>query len=253
MLAIERRAEIMNIIRRDQSVRVNELSDKYNVTEETIRRDLDKLDREGKVKKTYGGAVLIEKASNEQSFSDRLRVNMDQKKRIGSYANALISDGDTIFLDMSTTALEMIKQVDTSKNITVLTNSVTALVELGKLGNISLIGIGGDYDEGSLSMTGPITHKFIGHYYADKTLFSVKSISKERGVMDSKEYLAEVKRCMVSNAREAILLADSSKFDKSALISLVKMTDISKIVTDYQMDDSWMDYFDEADVEVVMV
>ncbi len=250
MLAIERRTEIMRIIRQEQSVRVAELSAKFEVAEETIRRDLDKLDKEGKLKKTYGGAVLIENVSEDQSFNVRMKRNMAEKRRIASFANELIEDGETVFIDMSTTALELIKHVDTSKHITVLTNSLTALVELGQRENIKLIGIGGAYDEASLSMTGPMTHKFIDHYYADKTLFSVRGITKERGIMDTKEHLAEIKRFMIKNARETILLADSSKFGNSALISVADMEDIDIVVTDYKMDQQWKDYFANNDVEV---
>ncbi len=115
MLAIERRQEIMRLIRRDKSVRVHELAGRFEVTEETIRRDLDKLDKEGKVKKTYGGAILEEPVSDDPSFMDRQKVNMDEKKLIAKRASELIEDGETIFIDMSTTALEVIKAVSPSK------------------------------------------------------------------------------------------------------------------------------------------
>lgn len=253
MLAIERRAEIMRIIRRDQSVRVNELSEKFDVTEETIRRDLDKLDKEGKVKKTYGGAVLENYVSEDPSFSDRLKVNMEQKKLIATYANQFIEEGETIFIDMSTTALEVVKHVDPSKNITVITNSLNALVELSQRTNINLIAIGGTFNESSLSMDGPMTSKFIDHYYADKTLFSVKGITKERGVMDSKEHLAEIKRHMISNAKQVILLADASKFNQSALMRVIDMEDIDMVITEYQMDQEWQDFFGKYEIEVIIV
>lgn len=252
MLAIERRAEIMAIITRDKSVRVNELSEKFEVTEETIRRDLDKLDKEGKVKKTYGGAVLEDLVSEDPSFSDRLKFNMKEKQLIAKYADQFIDDGETVFIDMSTTALELVKQVDQNKKFTVITNSLNALVELSQRKNITLITIGGTFNESTLSMEGPMTTKFIDYYFVDKTFFSVKGISKERGIMDSKEHLADIKRHMINNAKEVILLADSSKFNHYALMNVVDLEEVDFLVTDYPVDTEWKEFFASKDVEVVV-
>lgn len=253
MLAIERRAEIMKIINIERSVRVNVLSEKFEVAEETIRRDLDKLEKEGVVKKTYGGAVVIENVSNEQSFLSRQKVNITEKRIIASYADDLIKDGETIFIDMSTTALEFIKNVSPDKHITVLTNSLTAMVELSNKTNIKLINIGGEYDAGSNAMLGSITHRNIKHFYADKTLFSVKAVMKNRGAMDSKEELAEIKRIMIEHARESIMLLDSSKFDRAALVQVVPMDQIHQVITDYDMNKEWLDYFESCEVKVTVV
>jgi DeoR/GlpR family transcriptional regulator of sugar metabolism len=253
MLAIERRAEIMSIISNEKSVRVNELSEKFEVTEETIRRDLDKLDKEGKIKKTYGGAVLVDLVSDDLSFSDRLTYNMKEKQLIASYANACVDDGETVFIDMSTTALELIKQVDSHKKFTVITNSLNALVELSQRKNITLIAIGGSFNESTLSMEGPMTTKFIDHYFVDKTFFSVKAISKERGIMDSKEHLSDIKRHMIENAKEVILLIDSSKFNHYALMNVVDLEKVDKIVTDYRMNQEWEEFFEAKHVEVLVV
>lgn len=251
MLAIERRTEILAMIRRDKSVRVNELSEKFDVTEETIRRDLDKLDKEGKVKKTYGGAVLEDLVSDDPSFSDRLTFNMKEKQRIAKFADELIDDGETVFIDMSTTALELVKQVDVNKRFTVITNSLNALVELSQRKNITLITIGGTFKESTLSMEGPMTTKFIDHYYVDKTFFSIKAISKERGIMDSKEHLADIKRHMIKNARDVILLVDSSKFNHYALMNVADLEDVDILVTDYDIDEEWNEIFASKHVKVI--
>lgn len=253
MLAIERRSEIMTLIQRDRSVRVNELADKFQVTEETIRRDLDKLEKEGKVKKTYGGAVVQDLVSEDASFLDRQQKNMTQKRRIAAYADDLIQEGETIFIDMSTTALEVIKQLSPLKHITVITNSLNAMVELSQRSNINLIALGGAFNEGALSMVGPMTTKSIDHYYADKTLFSVRGISLQKGIMDSKEELAEIKRHMIENAKEVILLADESKFNQAALVQVVPMTSIDRVVTEYELNQEWRAYFEEMGVEALVV
>lgn len=251
MLPVERKSEIMRLIRRDHSVKVNELAEQFEVTEETIRRDLDKLEKEGKVKKTYGGAIITELVSYEPSFYDRQKVNMTQKRVLASYANDLIQDGETVFIDMSTTALEAIKSIDDSKNVTVITNSLNALVELSQRKNINLIAIGGTFNDVTYSMEGPMTLKFLNQYYVDKILFSVKGISMERGVMDPKENTVEIKQAMVKNSRQVILFLDETKFGNSALISTVEMDQIDIIVTDYEMDEEWEKYFEKYDIQVI--
>lgn len=251
MLAIERREDIMSLIRADKSVRVSELALKYHVTEETIRRDLDKLDKEGKVKKTYGGAVLEKPVSEDPSFSDRLKVNMAEKKVIGAKGAELIEDGETIFIDMSTTSLEVIKAVPSTVAITVITNSLEAIVVLSKRPNIRLVTIGGTFDKGNQFMGGPMANAFIEHYYVDKTFFSVKGLSKIKGLTDSSEDVAEIKSRMVKNAKEAILVVDASKFGYTALMNNMQLKDINRIITDQQIEESWQLIFDANEVEVI--
>jgi len=253
VLAIERRQNIMSLIREKKSVRVHELAIKYAMTEETIRRDLDKLDKEGKVKKTYGGAIIENPVSVNPSFIDRLEVNMNQKKAIGMKAAELIEDGETIFIDMSTTSLEVIKAVDPSKQITVITNSLEAIIVLAKKPNVRLITIGGTYDQDNQFMGGAMSHMFIDYYYADKTFFSVKGITIDRDFMDSKEDVAEIKAKMVNNSKEAILVVDASKFEKSAFVRVSNPNSVATIVTDYELDEAWMDYFSSKDIRTVSV
>lgn len=238
-------------IRAEKSVRVSDLALQYDVTEETIRRDLDKLDKDGKIKKTYGGAVLEEKVSRDPSFMDRQKVNMAGKRQIGERASKLIEDGETLFIDMSTTALEVVKAVPENKKITVITNAVEALIVLSKKKHIKVITIGGTLDRSNLFMGGPMATRFIEHYYVDKAFFSVKGLTKERDFMDTSEDIAQLKALMVKNAKEAILVADSGKFGQSALVSVIQPEDIAKVVTDQPLDEGWQDYFTAKGIEII--
>lgn len=253
MLAIERRQEIMQQLKDEKSVRVNELAVKYNVTEETIRRDLDTLSKDGKVIKIYGGAVLDEPVSEDISFIERKKVNMEAKKRIASYAAGLIEDGETIFVGMSTTAIEVVKAVSASKNITVVTNSLEAMIALGQKSNIRLITLGGTFDPINLFSGGAMTHRYLDHYYVDKAFISVKAISTERGIMDSKEDIAEIKARMVKNSKQAILVIDGSKFDKSALVNVIGTDEIDMLVTDRILDRQWREYLESNGIEAIEV
>jgi DeoR/GlpR family transcriptional regulator of sugar metabolism len=251
MLPIERRKEIAQIIRKEKAVRVNQLSEQFDVTEETVRRDLEKLENEGILKRTYGGAVLDNLVSDDLPYTDREKVNMDQKRLIAKYASQLVDEGETIFIDASTSALEVIKQVDPRIHITVITNSLNAIHQLSQYSHINLIGVGGNLNEQTFSFEGPMTARFIDHYYADKIFFSVKGISKERGLMDSRESLAELKSHMIANSKEVILVIDASKFDRSALIRIIETGAVDTVITEFSLDKSWKSYFDNQGVRVI--
>ena len=130
MLAIERRKLIMEALQEEKRVVVSELSKMYDVSEETIRRDLEKLEKEGLVIKTYGGAVVNENTNVELPYVIRKKTNVLRKQRIAELTAAMISDGDRIMLDDSTTAVFIAKKIKNKKNITLITNSVEILLEL---------------------------------------------------------------------------------------------------------------------------
>ncbi|MFP4697815.1 MAG: DeoR/GlpR family DNA-binding transcription regulator [Eubacteriales bacterium] len=252
MLPIERRAEIIRLIRRDGSVKVGDLSTLFSVTEETIRRDLDKLGKEGQVKKTYGGAVLNDNLSEDLSYIDREKANIIEKRKIAEVANGLIKDGDTIFIDASTTALEVAKSIESSKEVTIITNSVYAIGQLSNYDNLKMIGIGGSLNEKTLAMEGPMATKFIDYYYADKVFFSVKGINKQKGVMDPREVTADIKKHMIDNSRQSILVVDQTKFEQSAMVKTVEIGNIDIIITEYELDNKWVDYLSKNNIEVMV-
>lgn len=252
MLPIERKAKILKRLKRDKSVKVNELSEAFQVTEETIRRDLEKLEKEGLLIRSYGGAIIESHVSEELSYTDREKVNIEQKIKIAEAASKLIENGETVFIDASTTALEVIKKIDKSKKVTVITNAIDAIKQMSQLKHITVIGIGGVLNERTLSLEGPLATKFIDRYYADKVIFSVKGITKERGIMDSKESYAEIKNHMIENSRQAVLVVDESKFGNSALIRIVDMKDVDIIVTEYKTDEAWEEIFENNDIHVIV-
>ena len=251
MLPLERKQEIIKIIKQDKSVRVTQLSEKYNVTEETIRRDLEKLEKEGILTRTYGGAVIDEHVSDDPTFVVRSKENIDNKRKIAKYASQLIKDGDTVFLDPSTTALQVAKSIKEDKSVTIITNSVNAVKTLSKNKKFNIIGIGGTLNTRTLSFEGPIASRFINNYYADKVIFSCKGISKEKGIMDSHEETVEIKNRMIDNAKQTILVVDESKFDRKALIKVIDFAKVDIIVTDYKLDDEWLEILEKDNIQII--
>ena len=130
MLAIERKNEILSILQKEQRVLVAELSTRYHVTEETIRRDLEKLEKEGFVKKTYGGAVLNKNSTIDMPLKIREKTNRKEKQKIAQTVASLIEDGESIMLDSSSTSLMIAQELKKKNKLTVITNSVEVLIEL---------------------------------------------------------------------------------------------------------------------------
>ena len=147
MLAIERRNAILAKLSIEGKVVVSDLAAEYEVTEETIRRDLDKLDREGFARKTYGGAVKNESFNIDLPFQVRKQSNVESKQKIAAVIGSMIKDGDYIMLDSSTTALYVIKNILDRKKITLITNSVEILIELCNKPDWTIISTGGTLKE----------------------------------------------------------------------------------------------------------
>lgn len=253
MLPLERKQEILKIITKDKSVKVNVLSEMFDVTEETIRRDLEKLEKENFVKRTYGGAVVLDNVSEETSFTERAQEHMDEKRHLAKYVSEFIKDGDTIMMDSSTTALEVLRRIDPELSVTIISNSVSAALEAAKNSNIKFISTGGILNHRTMSFDGPLACKTLANYYADKAIISVKGLDRKKGLMDSREVSAESKQVMIDSAKQIILMADESKFDKTALLKVSGFDRIDVLVTNHVMSDEWAALMEENQVQVVVI
>lgn len=250
MLAAERRQIIINMVQKDKRVLVSELSQKFNVTEETIRRDLEKLEKEGIVTRTYGGAITNSHTNEDLPFTTRNATNSEIKRQIAAKALNLINDGDTLMIDPSSTSLELMKLLHQRKNITVITSSIHILQELISSG-INIISTGGALRARSMSLVGTSAQETVMKYNVDKVILSCKALSLDKGIMDSNEPECELKKTMLQQAGKAILLADHSKFDKTAFVKLMEFEDIDVLITDQEPEQAWMDMLTERSVEVL--
>lgn len=250
MLAAERRQKIADQAMLEKRVLVSELAQMYKVTEETIRRDLEKLEKEGIVNRTYGGAIVTRQSSEDLPFATRNATNQDIKMKIAFKALDLIQDGDTLMIDPSSTAYELLKQLNKKQNLTVITNSVEALHELAGQ-DIQLISTGGTLRNRSLSLIGPVAQDTVQKYHVDKVIISCKAISTEKGVMDSNEPECELKKRMIQQGSQVILLVDHTKFDKASFVQLSDLEQIHVLVTDDKPSDDWLAKLAELGIEVI--
>jgi DeoR/GlpR family transcriptional regulator of sugar metabolism len=237
LLAIERKNEILATLQKEQRVLVAELSQKYNVTEETIRRDLEKLEKEGFVKKTYGGAVLNNNTNVDLPLRIREKTNIREKQIIAKLVADLIEDGETIMLDSSSTSLMVAKNLKQLKNLTVITNSVEVLIEFAGNKGINVISTGGMLRDSSLSLVGKTAERTLMNFNVDKAIISCKGIDLEKGITESNESEAEIKNVMRSCSKTTILAIDLRKNDI--------------VVTDNGLPDKWNQYFEDRDIKVI--
>jgi len=251
MLAIERKNAILERLQKEQRVLVAELSQEYGVTEETIRRDLDKLEREGFVKKTYGGAVLNENTNIEMPLRNREKMNRTEKQTIAKLVAALVEDGEKIILDSSSTSLMVAQELKDRKNLTVITNSLEVLIEFSKSKGVQVISTGGVLQGSSLSLVGRNAEKTLENFYVDKAIISCRGLDIRKGVTDSEEADAEVKRSMVSSSKKLILAADNTKFGEVSFAKVLDLKKVDILVTDSLPNDTWKERLAELDIIVV--
>lgn len=211
----------------------------YGVTEETIRRDLEKLENEGFVKKMYGGAVLVENENSELPFNLRKLSNIKEKRHIAKIAAELIEDGDTVMFDSSSTSFEVAKAIKSKKRITVITNSMNIVLELSMVKDFKIISTGGILNHDYMCYYGSDVKNTIKKYNAQKAIISCKGLYLTKGIMDSSEEIAEMKQEIISNSTEVILVADNTKFDKTALINYFDLDVLNYIVTDQKPSEKW--------------
>lgn len=249
MLAVERRNLILEKLQDEKKVVVSELSILFDVSEETIRRDLDKLEKEGLATKSYGGAVLNENTSLDMPFNVRKKRNMRGKQVIAELVSELIGEGEHIIVDPSTTAVAIVKALKSRKRLTVITNSIEVLVELSDVSGWDVICTGGTLRENYLALVGPKATDVINSFHADKVILSCKGIDQENGITDSNEMFSQVKQTMLKSAKQRILAVDNTKFGNVAFSQICELSAIDMVVTDVRPSDEWMDYFTEKGIE----
>ena len=251
MLAIERRNAISEILAARGKVIVSELAREFSVTEETIRRDLDRLEKDGLATKTYGGAVAGNSSSVDIPYRVRMGVNVEQKKAIAEKVAALIKDGQRIMLDASSTAIYVTRAIKNKKNITVITNSVEILLELAEKSDWTVFSTGGVLKEGALSLTGSSAERMIRGYHVDIAVCSCKGIDMKLGITDSNEKDAQIKQAVYASAERKVLALDGGKFDRKSFVKVCDITEVDTIVTDSKPSDTWVEYLGANGVEVI--
>ena len=231
MLAIERHRKILQLLAKEGSIRVSELAKRFGVTEETIRRDFSKLENQGKIVRSHGGAIITEQEETIRPFAWREVANEAEKTAIVNEAVKRIQPGDSIILDASTTAWHLAKQLDDIP-LTVITNSLQIPIALANHLEIAVHILGGRLGKQSLSLVGPTAEEQLRRYHADKLFISCEGIDIERGISDRSENQAHLRRIMLTCAETRYLLVDHTKFRVRSLSHICKLSEFDEIITD---------------------
>ncbi|MCL9659941.1 DeoR/GlpR family DNA-binding transcription regulator [Paenibacillus hunanensis] len=252
MLVAQRYDKIVKLVNEHGSMRVTELSERCQVTEETIRRDLDRLERQGLLRRSHGGAVSVQGEQPETPFSEREIMHAEEKRRIAEQAVKLIEPNDRILLDASTTAWYMAASLPDIP-LTVLTNSIRVATQLSNREKIEVISTGGQLVSRSLSFVGPLAERSLDTYYVNKLFLSCQGVHLERGVSESNELQGRVKQKMVGMADQVILLADASKFGVQAFAHVMNLNEVDQLITDSRIDQRIVEQLQEQAMKVMIV
>ena len=254
MLAIERREKIMELLRSEKTVHLAQLRELFRVTDETLRKDLDALEQQGQIKRTYGGATLREQSGSLFSppAKDRYAINKEGKSVIAQLATQLIEPGEALFLDGSTSSIYLASCIPDNKNITVVTNSDEVVRILSKSSGINVMCIGGMLRKRNMSFIGSAAVSMIHQlYYASKMFFSCYGISSNAGLTDSDESEAEIKRAMMERCEKRVFLCDQSKFNRIGYPKLADFEQIDIVVTEAKPSEVWRDFFEQRRIQVI--
>lgn len=253
MFALERQKKILELLAADGAVWVSKLASELCVTEETVRRDLEKLEKQEALLRTHGGAVPIDDSTFDLSLEKRKKTNSAEKERLAEAAAKHIVPGDTVFLDASTTTFYLSKHIKKMSGITVITNSIRVIDELTGADGIKLIAVGGMVNQNQ-SFTGGIAEKTIEeNYFASKMFFSCKGITETAGVLDSNEQECSIKRCMLKNSGAKYCICDKSKIGKVGFVKIAAIEEINGFITDGEISGKLKERFDEYKVDIITV
>lgn len=235
MLAETRRRAIADVLRDNGAVTVSELESRFGVSAMTARRDLIELERRGLVRRTHGGAVLPTASAHEDSFARRLSSAADAKQRLAEEAVARLSARQTVYLDSSTTAHYVARQiVQAGIEATILTNSlpIMELVFGEGASGVDLIAMGGNLRRLTRSFVGPFAVRTVQGHFADHLFLSIKGLTATGMLTDADPLEAEVKRAMIAQAGQSTLLIDHSKLTARGLSVIAPLSEVSEVIAD---------------------
>lgn len=252
LFAAERYQKIKQVLMEYGRVDVNNLSKLLSVSEVTVRKDLEKLETQGFLLRTHGGAVINEDYVPAEETNEPEVAEIESKKIIGIIASQLIEDGDTVFIGPGTTCWQIAKNLKDKKDIIVITNNLNIASELFNKGIYKVIVTGGDLDAAGQTMmlNGEIFARTIKDIYVDKAFIGVDGISFKRGYAIRNISFTTICKEIKKRCNEFIVVADHTKFNQNAISSLGDLTMADKVVSDNQVPSEYIEYFFENDIQI---
>ena len=249
-----RRERIVSLLREQGSVQIPSLAELFQVSTQTLRKDLNFLDDKGVCTRSSGGAILKRGALSptEQAIEVKRALYADEKMRIGKSAAALIESDDSVLLDSGTTTLQVARHIDPEASLVVVTNDVGIMNELVTRERVQLVLLGGTLRRKNLSFYGTQTERTLQDMHVDKLFLAADGFDIEKGITTHFEPEALLNRMMCQAASEIIVVADSSKFGRICLHKILEPMGIAELVTDAGIPDSAREALTRIGVEVIV-
>lgn len=250
MYAEERQQVILERARHDGRVDVTGLASEFDVTYETIRRDLTALERHGVLRRVHGGAIPVERLGFEPALNVRDSVMTQEKERIAKAALAELPDEGAILLDAGSTTGRMAEQLPTDRELTVVTNSLSIALTLTPRTNINLMLLGGRLRTRTQASVDSWALRALAECYVDVAFMATNGVSVERGLTTPDPAEAEVKRAMIASSRRAVLLADHTKVGNDHFARFAAVEDLDLVITDNGLADGLADELEATGLTV---
>lgn len=255
LLVEERRRLIRQLIEKNERATVEELVERFSVSAVTIRGDLDALSEAGVLVRSHGGALRRDDALGDIPITVKETLRHPEKVRIAQAAVRLIQDGDTILLDSGTTTAEIARQIKFLRfdALTVITNALNVAMELATVPSMRVILVGGVLRHMSFSLSGPQAEQTLRGLHADRLFLGVDGIDPEIGLMTPDLLEAQLNAAMIQIARETVVVADSSKFERRSVSVIAKLDVVRRVITDAGAPKAALDALRARGVQVVIV
>ncbi len=252
-MTVSRRRDILEQVKKSGEVLISDLSKQFQVTEVTIRNDLEYLEKRNLVMRARGGAINVENhVGIDKSIMDKNRLHSIEKMSIGKKSASLIKNGETIILDSGTTTAEIAKNLEGFEHLTVITNALNIVNILINQPNVHLIVPGGIVRPHSMSLVGPLAEKSLRNFFVDKAFISTDGFDTRQGVYTPNIEEASLNAVMIQISKEIILVTDSSKFTRKSLVFICGLNNITTVVTDKGISADDKKRLEDANIQVLI-
>lgn len=252
-LTVSRRRSILEQVKKNGEVIITDLSKQFDVSEVTIRNDLEYLEKKKLLIRARGGALNVEShVGIDQSILAKNELHMAEKMAIGQKAAELISDNETIILDSGTTTAEIAKNLNRFGNLTVITNALNISNILIGESNVRLIVPGGFLRQNSMSLIGPMAENSLNSFYVDKVFLSTDGFDTTQGIYTPNIEEASLNAVMIEIAQKVILVTDSSKFNRKSFVFICGLDKIDTVITDSGISDKDHKRLEDSGMKVII-
>ncbi|CCU78832.1 Predicted regulator of fructose utilization,DeoR family [Halanaerobium saccharolyticum subsp. saccharolyticum DSM 6643] len=252
MFAEERRKEIIILLKKEKRASVNELSEKFDVSRATIRRDLSELEKDGFIRRTHGGAILSGSSKLEPSFKEKEDKLASEKEIIGKKAAEIIKNGDTIFIDAGTTTRHIIDNLKEKKDLTIVTHALHIINKINEINlDCELVVVGGTFKWSTEAMIGPMAEDYLKKLRVDKSFIGSNGFTLNSSATTPDLREAKIKEIALEIAGENFLLFDQSKWEEIYFYKFAELNQINFIITD-SIEESKERLLKEEEIEVIL-